>query len=203
MGWPALICWGYPAVAAPVMMKRFSLILLALGMSAALGGCSGGSKSGNPAASKETPQQAKAAVAERDTERQELDQIPPPAKNRYMTVHTRDSWENPFLIVGKKAVTLRVTYPQAPQSQIAPGGLMHPANARRRELVLRLSDLPEALAAVPEDSWPYGRVIAVEEGPTAARADRVQVRRNVETTMQVLNDLGVVAYEWPGAGALR
>jgi len=142
-------------------------------------------------------------VAERDTERQELDQIPPPAKNRYMTVHTRDSWENPFLIVGKKAVTLRVTYPQAPQSQIAPGGLMHPANARRRELVLRLSDLPEALAAVPEDSWPYGRVIAVEEGPTAARADRVQVRRNVETTMQVLNDLGVVAYEWPGAGALR
>ncbi len=152
---------------------------------------------------KPTPQEAKAAIAERDSERQELEQIPPPAKNRYMAIHTRDNWGNPFLIVGKKTVTLRVTYPEAPQSGLAPGNLMHPANARRRELELRLSDLPEALAAIPESSWPYGRVVAVEEDVVQARADRVQVRRNVETTMQVLNDLGVVVYEWPGAGVLR
>jgi hypothetical protein len=25
----------------------------------------------------------------------------------------------------------------------------------------------------------------------------------VETTIQLLNDLGVVVYEWPGAGTLR
>jgi len=137
-------------------------------------------------------------MAERDSEQQELDQIPPPAKNRYMAIHTRESWGNPFLIVGKKTVTLRIMYPEPPQSNLAPGNLMHPANARKRELELRLSDLPEALAAVPEDSWPYGRVVAVEEDPVTARADRVQVRRNVETTIQVLNDLGVVVYEWPG-----
>jgi len=106
-------------------------------------------------------------------------------------------------MVGKKTVTLRVTYPEAPQSSLAPGNLMHPANARRRELELRLSDLPEALAAIPEDSWPYGRVIAIQEDTVQARADRVQVRRNVETTMQVLNDLGVVVYEWPTPGGLR
>jgi hypothetical protein len=81
--------------------------------------------------------------------------------------------------------------------------MMHPAGARKRELELRLSDLPEALAALPEDSWPYGRVIALEEEPMAPRPDRIQVRRNVETTIQLLNDLGVVVYEWPGSGSLR
>ncbi|HZD50801.1 MAG TPA: hypothetical protein VE178_18795 [Silvibacterium sp.] len=184
-------------------MKRLYLIFLTLALSAALSACSSANQAGSPPAEKPTPQEKKAAIAERDTERQELDQIPPPAKTRYMTIHTRESWGNPFLIVGKKTVTLRVTYPEAPQSSMAPGNLMHPPNARKRELELRLSDLPEALAAIPEDSWPYGRVIAVEEDAVQARADRVQVRRNVETTMQVLNDLGVVVYEWPGAGLLR
>jgi len=184
-------------------MKRSCSYLLALVLFGALTACSGGNQGENPPEPKPTPDQAKAAVAERDTERQELEQIPPPAKTRYMTIHTRESWGNPFLIVGKKTVTLRVTYPEGPQSDVAPGNLLHPPNARKRELELRLSDLPEALAAVPENAWPYGRVIAVEEDAVQARADRVQVRRNVETTMQVLNDLGVVAYEWPGAGLLR
>jgi hypothetical protein len=189
----------------PVFYERLRTcsFVIALGLFAALSACSGGNQSTNPSEPKPTPQEAKAAVAERDSERQELEQIPPPAKNRYMAVHTRESWGNPFLIVGKKTVTLRVTYPEAPQSDLAPGNLMHPPNARKRELVLRLSELPEALAAVPENAWPYGRVIAVEEDAVQARADRVQVRRNVETTMQVLNDLGVVVYEWPGAGLLR
>ncbi len=74
---------------------------------------------------------------------------------------------------------------------------------RKQELVLRLSELPEALVALPQEAWPYGRVIAIEEDPVAPRPDRIQVRRNVETTIQVLNDLGVVVYEWPSPGALR
>jgi hypothetical protein len=185
------------------MMKKFCLIFLTLGLAGALCACSSPNPTASAPVAKPTPQEAKAAIAERDSERQELEQIPPPAKNRYLAVHTRENWGNPFLIVGKKTVTLRVTYPEGPQSSLAPGNLMHPANARRRELELRLSDLPEALAAIPEGSWPYGRVVAVEEDVVQARADRVQVRRNVETTMQVLNDLGVVVYEWPGAGVLR
>jgi len=184
-------------------MKKFCFISLTLGLSAVLSACSSSSPSGTPAAPKPTPQEAKAAIAERDTERQQLEQIPPPAKNRYMAIHTRESWGNPFLVVGKKTVTLRVTNPEGPQSQIAPGNLLHPPNARKQVLELRLSELPEALAAIPQDSWPYGRVIAVEEDAVQARADRVQVRRNVEITIQMLNDLGVVVYEWPGAGLLR
>jgi hypothetical protein len=180
--------------------NRFRLFSLTFAFAVALTACSRGNQSASPPEPKPTPQEAKAAAQERDTDRQQLDQIPPPAKSRYMAIHTRESWGNPFLIVGKKNVTLRIMYPEPPQSNIAPSGLLHPPNARKRELVLRLSELPEALAALPEDAWPYGRVIAVEEDSVAARADRVQVRRNVETTMQVLNDLGVVVYEWPIAG---
>ena len=185
-------------------MKTFWLFSLILCLAAGISGCSSGNRNAAaPAEPKPTAQQAKAAIAERDTERQQLEQIPPPAKNRYMAIHTKENWGNPFLIVGKKTVTLRVMNPEAPQSEAVPGNLLHPPNARKRELELRLSDLPEALAAIPENSWPYGRVVAVEEDAVQARADRIQVRRNVETTIQVLNDLGIVVYEWPGGGMLR
>lgn len=185
-------------------MNRFRLLAITLAFAAALNACSsGGNNPSAPEAARPTPDQAKTAAQERDTDRQQLDQIPPPAKSRYLAIHTRESWGNPFLIVGKKTVTLRIMYPEPPHSDLAPGTLMQPANARKRELSLRLSELPEALAALPQEAWPYGRVIAVEEDPVAVRADRIQVRRNVETTIQLLNDLGVVVYEWPGAGLLR
>ena len=191
-----------PGALRTCTMNRFRLIAITLAFAAALSACS---SSGNPSSEsvKPAPEQAKAAAQERDTDRQQLDQIPPPAKSRYMAIHTRESWGNPFLIVGKKTVTLRIMYPEPPHSDLAPGTLMQPANARKRELSLRLSELPEALAALPQEAWPYGRVIAVEEDPVAVRADRIPVRRNVETTIQVLNDLGVVVYEWPGPGLLR
>jgi hypothetical protein len=198
-----LLFWVCPALPNLKSMKRLCLFSFTLCLVAGVSGCSSANQSGTPAPPKPTPQQVRAAVAERETERQQLEQIPPPAKNRYMAVHTKESWGNPFLIIGKKTVTLRVMNPEPPQSDVVPGNLMHPPNARKRELELRLSDLPEALASIPQDSWPYGRVVAVEEDVVQARADRIQVRRNVETTMQVLNDLGVVVYEWPGAGLLR
>jgi hypothetical protein len=183
-------------------MNRFRLLAITLAFAGALSACSSG---GHPSSEvvKPAPDQAKAAAQERDTDRQQLDQIPPPAKSRYMAIHTRESWGNPFLIVGKKTVTLRIMKPEPPHSDLVPGTLMQPAGARKQELTLRLSELPEALAALPEEAWPYGRVIAVEEDPVAVRADRIPVRRNVETTIQVLNDLGVVVYEWPGTGLLR
>lgn len=195
---------GLPGVLRTCIMNRIRLLAITLAFAAALSACSsGGNTPSAPDAAKPTPDQAKAAAQERDTDRQQLDQIPPPAKSRYLAIHTRESWGNPFLIVGKKTVTLRIMYPEPPHSDLAPGTLMQPANARKRELSLRLSELPEALVALPQEAWPYGRVIAVEEDPVAVRTDRIQVRRNVETTIQLLNDLGVVVYEWPGAGLLR
>jgi hypothetical protein len=172
----------------------------------ALTACSHSSRNGAPGNSPaaQPQQQARATAAKKiDEDRQELDQIPPPSKNRYMGIHTVQSWSNPFLTVGRTTVTLRVLYPEPGGSDITPGNLLRPTSARKRQLELRLSDLPEALSALPENLWPYGRVIAVEEDQTVPRAERPQVRRNVEATMQMLSDLGVVAYEWPVGGPLR
>ena len=141
-------------------------------------------------------QQAKAAAAARDAYRQQLESIPLPSKTTYASIHTRSSWANPFLIVGKSSVNLTILYP--PMGPSGPSDtFLRPVGARRRELDVRISDLPDALTAVPAATWPYGRVIAVEEDPTATREDSHAVRRNVEQTMQVLNDLGIVVYEWP------
>lgn len=148
-------------------------------------------------------QQALAAEKKIDSARQELEEIPPPAKSRYMAIHASENWGNPFLIVGGTNVTLRIIYPDQTHSAALPSAMLKPAKARRQEMEVRLSDLPDALSALPQEEWPYGRVIAVEEDPSETRANRLQVRRNVEFTMQLLNNLGIVIYEWPGNGLQR
>jgi len=144
-------------------------------------------------------QQARAAAAARDEDRQELSAIPLPSKNVYMAIRTRQSWNNPFLVVGRSTVNLSIMYPDDRTVAMPGDSLLRPAAARRRVLDLRLSNLPEALVALPANTWPYGRVIAVEEDPLEQKSDRAEVRRNVEATMQVLNDLGIVVDEWPSA----
>lgn len=148
-------------------------------------------------------EEAQAAAKMVDAARAELEQIPPPAKSHYMAIHTAESWTNPFLIVSGETVTLRVISPDQTSSPALPSAMLKPAKARRQELELRLSDLPDALGALPAEDWPYGRVIAVEEDPAETRANRLQVRRNVEATMGILNNLGVVIYEWPATGTGR
>lgn len=152
-------------------------------------------------AREQAAQKARAAAAVLDSDRQQLDSIPLPSKTIYMGIHTRQSWTNPFLIVSKSTVSLSILYPDYGPAHSPGDTLLRPVAARRRVLELRISDLPTALVAVPENTWPYGRVIAVEEDPTAAPPDRPQVRRNVEATEQVLNDLGIVVYDWPTLGS--
>jgi len=152
------------------------------------------------AAREHAVQQARAAAAALDQDRQELDSIPPPSKTIYMAIHTRQSWSNPFLIVSRSAVNLTILMPDNGPAGSPGSEILRPVAARRRELDLRLSDLPEALAATPASVWPYGRVIAVEEDPLEQKTDRAQTRRNLEATMQTLSDLGVVIYDWPAAG---
>jgi hypothetical protein len=173
---------------------RFHTLSSAVALVTLLGGCSHSASLPAP-----SPQAVKAAQQAQASDRALLDQIPPPAKTRYMAIRSKTGWENPFLVVSQKTVSLRIMYPEPPQSSALPGTMLQPANARKRVLELRQADLPEALASLPESSWPYGRVIAIEEDPNEGRGDRIQVRRNVEATIQTLNDLGVVVYEWPGA----
>jgi hypothetical protein len=173
-----------------------ALLLLAALLPAPLAPLTGCSKPAqqNP----ESHQQAQAAAQAKATAREQIDEIPPPAKSRYLAVHSQESWQNPFLVVGRDSIRMRIILPDTNPGAYGTGTMLRPEDARKQELDVRLADLPNALSAVPAGSWPYGRVVAVEETPVTTKADRPQVRRNVEATIQILNDLGVVVDEWTG-----
>ena len=120
-----------------------------------------------------------------------------------MAVHSLTTWENPYLTVQQNIATLHVTVADENPSSLGSGGMLRPAAARRQDVVIRLSDLPKALSAIPESSWPYGRVVAVEEAHETPPSARPAVRRNVEATLKALGDLGIVVYEWNEGGGLR
>jgi hypothetical protein len=138
-----------------------------------------------------------------ESSREQMDLIPPPSKTRYMAVHSLASWENPYLTVQENMATLHVTMADANPSELGVGGMLRPVGARRQDLTVRVSDLPAALDAIPENSWPYGRVVAIEEAHDAPASARPVIRRNVEATIKTLGDLGVVVYEWNDGGGLR
>ncbi len=182
----------------------FPAIPLALlcALLAGVTGCRNGGATSAPTRA-EVRQERRAEQSKMDAARQELEQIPPPSKNRYLSVRTKDAYGNPFLVVHPLTVTLTVLYRDQDPNAFNGGGLLRPVKARKQELDVRIADLPEALASLSPDVWPYGRVVAIEESPTAPKTERVAVRRNVEATIQVLNDLGVVVDEWTGSnGAL-
>ena len=136
-----------------------------------------------------------------ETAREQMELIPPPSKTRYMTVHSLSGWENPYLTVQENMATLHVTLADANPSDLGQGGMLRPAAARRQDLNIRVSDLPAALNAIPENSWPYGRVVAVEEAHNTPPSARPAVRRHMEAAIKTLGDLGVVVYEWNEGGS--
>ena len=151
----------------------------------------------------EVRQARQAQQSKLDQARQELEQVPPPSKNRYLSVHSQEAYGNPFIVVHPQIVTLNVLFRDQDPNAFSAGGLLRPVKARKQEVDVRLADLPQALASLTPDVWPYGRVVAVEESPAKPRAERVAIRRNVEATIQILNDLGVVVDEWTSSnGAL-
>ena len=151
-----------------------------------------------------TTADTRAAAAEHAREiaavRDDIDRIPPPSKTRYMAIKTLTSWENPYLTVQGQMVTLHVLMADSNTSGLGQGGLLRPIGARREDLNIRMDDLPAALNAVPQTAWPYGRVIAIEEAHDTPPSARPQVRRNIESTIRTLTDLGVVVYEWQDGG---
>lgn len=133
--------------------------------------------------------------AELDSARQQLEMIPPPSKNRFMTIHTADSWQNPSITVEPGMLELRVTVADPNPSPIGAGGMLRPVAARQQELNISLDKLDEAVSSIPQSAWPYGRVISVEEPTNTPKSAEPQVRRNLEITVRELNDLGIVAYD--------
>jgi hypothetical protein len=140
---------------------------------------------------------AQAAATVREQQRAQLASIPLPTRSLYVNVHEPGEWVNPFLSIEADTLDLRVSLDDANPSSVGEGTMLRPAAARRQELHLRPSDLAEAVVALPSSAWRYGRVIAVAEAPGASSKDRPKIRRNVETAIQQLNDLGIVVEEWP------
>jgi hypothetical protein len=133
--------------------------------------------------------------AELETQREQLDMIPPPSKSDYMAIHSFDSWENPVLIVQPSMLELHVTLADANTTPIGVGGMFRPIGARRQELTIGMDSLGEAISAVPQTSWPYGRVIAIEEANKIPPSAEPAVRRNIETLISKLNNLDIVVYD--------
>ena len=133
--------------------------------------------------------------AERDMQRQQLDMIPPPSKNRYMAVHTYDAWQNPYITVQSDMLNLHVLMADANTSNFGAGGILRPVGARRQELNISLDKLGEAMSAIPQGAWPYGRVIAIEEAQKTPRDAEPAVRRTMEAAINTLSDLGIAAYD--------
>jgi hypothetical protein len=177
-------------------VRRYLLLFPALLLPLAQSGCT------RTAAS--SVAETKAIAAEEQQEinlaRQQMELIPPPSKTRYMAVKSLTLWENPYLTVQGGMVTLHVVQADANTSELGVGGMLRPIGARRQDLNVRVSDLPTALNAVPQNFWPYGRVVAVEEAHEVPVSARPEVRRNMEKVIKTLNDLGVVVYEWCDSG---
>ena len=133
--------------------------------------------------------------AEAAQERQELDQVPLPSKTRYMAVHSFDAWENPYITVQPDMLTIHVMLADQNPSSFGSGGMLRPVGARREEVNISPDKLGEAMSAIPQSSWPYGRVVAVEEAHQTPAKQEPLIRRNMETTVGILNDLGIVAYD--------
>jgi hypothetical protein len=180
-----------------VRISRVSLIALStLVLPLLLTGCT---QTATPSAA-ETRAIAAQQQMETDQTRQHMELIPPPSKTRYLAVKSLSLWENPYLTVQGGMVTLHVVMADENPSKLGVGGMLRPMGARRQELNVRVSELATAMNAVPENSWPYGRVVAVEEAHEVPVKARPEVRRNMETVIKTLSDLGIVVYEWGETG---
>jgi hypothetical protein len=131
-----------------------------------------------------------------DEARRDLSRIPPPSKNLYMAVTDLNAWENPSLTVQEKMISLHVLMADANPSDLGKGTMLRPEAARRQVLNIDPDNLAEALNAIPQAAWPYGRVIAIEEAHDAPEAARAALRRNIERAVDTLQNIGVVADEW-------
>jgi hypothetical protein len=171
-----------------VSLRAPSLLLLAILL---LAGCHS-----QPTTSAPVTAQARAEQrAQSDIQREQIDQIPPPSKNRFMPIHTFDSWQNPYITVQAGMFTLHVLQADANTSDFGAGGILRPVGARRQEVNVAPEKLGEAMAAIPQADWPYGRVVAIEEAHKTPKSAEPAVRRTMESAVSTLSDLGIAVYD--------
>jgi len=90
-------------------------------------------------------------------------------------------WRNPYLIVRTDGVALFDVADSA-------------------EIILKTDELLPALARLPKENWPYGRVVAAaENGVAASEQDAIAIRRNKGIVGGMLAGAHIVV-KWVPAG---
>ena len=172
-----------------LFVRTFRLSFLLVAIPVLITGCKQEAPADSAAARLEHAQQIDAA-------RQDLQNIPPPSKHLYLNVQRMEDWQNPWLTVQEKMISVHVLMADANPSDLGKGTMLRPQAARVQVLNVDPKNIAEALNAIPRDAWPYGRVVAIEEAHDAPQAARPALRRNIETAIDTLSTIGVVADEW-------
>lgn len=134
-------------------------------------------------------------AAAKTAARQELVEIPPPLKSAYLTIDQESQWQNPYLSIRQNMIQLRIYLPDENTSSIDRGGITRLRSARRLVVNVRLADLPQALSSLPDDAWPYGRVVAIGRDRETPQ-NRAWFLNHLEITVRALQDMGVVVDDW-------
>jgi hypothetical protein len=103
-----------------------------------------------------------------------LQSVPAADAQVYKKVNLK-AWKNPYVIVRSDGV-----------------GLLDVTN--NEEHILKMDELPEALAKLPASAWPYGRVVALADDRSPA-ADKARIRDNKATIASMLHS-SQVEIEW-------
>jgi len=102
-----------------------------------------------------------------------LQSIPPADPAKFGSVRDYKSWRNPYLTVQKDGV-----------------GLLDVKNNEQH--LIKLEELPDALARLSPSAWPYGRVVAVTEDKASSPGDDVLIRKNRGIVAGTLESLQIL-----------
>ena len=109
-------------------------------------------------------------------------QIPAADPEKYHNLRDYKEWKNPYLVISKDGIAL-----------------LDVANNEQR--IVKPEDLPEILANLPANAWPYGRVVAVGiSGVLGSRDDAALIRRNRGIVLGTLESLHVLVPPIPPPG---
>ena len=109
-----------------------------------------------------------------------LQTIPAADPAKFGNVRDYKSWRNPYVIIRKDGV-----------------GLLDLANNEQR--LLKVEELPDALARLSQSAWPYGRVVAVAEDSVSSPGDDVLIRKNRGIVAGTLESLHILVNWVPSA----
>jgi hypothetical protein len=110
----------------------------------------------------------------------ELDvRIGRPIAEKYQAIRDGRDWLNPFL-------------------QVCPQGVIHSVRSVRSETqTLRIEDLRQNLRELSVESWPYGRIVALQNCSIGIRGDDEMQRQRMSTVQGVLRTLRLEISLWP------